>query len=86
MLYDRGMKAALEYASSVGEEKVKLIQLDDSSDPSTATRNARKLVEENKVDLMIGTATAAIAPGEHAHIHNVVSARQSSELASAAVA
>jgi altronate dehydratase small subunit len=34
----------------------------------------------------IGTATAAIAPGEHAHIHNVVSARQSSELASAAVA
>jgi branched-chain amino acid transport system substrate-binding protein len=59
VLYDRGMKAALEYASSVGEEKVKLIQLDDSSDPSTATRNARKLVEENKVDLMIGTATAA---------------------------
>ncbi len=34
----------------------------------------------------IGTATAAIAPGEHAHIHNVVSARQSSALASAAVA
>jgi altronate dehydratase small subunit len=34
----------------------------------------------------IGTATAAIAPGEHAHIHNVVSARQSSELATAAVA
>jgi altronate dehydratase small subunit len=34
----------------------------------------------------IGTATAAIAPGEHAHIHNVVSARRSSELASAAVA
>jgi branched-chain amino acid transport system substrate-binding protein len=59
VLYDRGMKAALEYAASVGEEKVKLIQLDDSSDPSTATRNARKLVEENKVDLMIGTATAA---------------------------
>jgi altronate dehydratase small subunit len=34
----------------------------------------------------IGTTTAAIAPGEHAHIHNVVSGRQSSELASAAVA
>ncbi len=59
VLYDRGMKAAIEYASSVGAEKVKLIQLDDGSDPSTATRNARKLVEESKVDLLIGTSTAA---------------------------
>ena len=59
VLYDRGMKAALEYASSVGAEKIKLIQLDDGSDPSTSTRNARKLVEENKVDLLIGTSTAA---------------------------
>jgi branched-chain amino acid transport system substrate-binding protein len=59
LLYDRGMKAALEYATSVGDEKVKVIQLDDGSDPSTATRNARKLIEENKVDLLIGTATAA---------------------------
>lgn len=59
LLYDRGMKAALEYATSVGDEKVKVIQLDDGSDPSAATRNARKLIEENKVDLLIGTATAA---------------------------
>jgi branched-chain amino acid transport system substrate-binding protein len=59
VLYDKGMKAALEYASSVGDEKVRLIQLDDTSDPSTATRNARKLIEENKVDILIGTATAA---------------------------
>jgi branched-chain amino acid transport system substrate-binding protein len=58
VLYDRGMKAAVEYASSIGAEKIKLIQLDDGSDPSTSTRNARKLVEENKVDLLIGTATA----------------------------
>jgi branched-chain amino acid transport system substrate-binding protein len=58
VLYDRGMKAALEYAASVGGEKIKLIPLDDASDPSAATRNARKLVEENKVDLLIGTATA----------------------------
>ena len=59
VLYDRGMKAAVEYASQVGAEKIKLIQLDDGSDPSAATRNARKLVEENKVDLLIGTSTAA---------------------------
>src|SRR5471030_257376 len=59
VLYDKGMKAAVEYAATVGNEKVKLIQLDDTSDPSTATRNARKLIEENKVDVLIGTATAA---------------------------
>jgi branched-chain amino acid transport system substrate-binding protein len=59
VLYDKGMKAAVEYVNTVGGEKVKLIQLDDSSDPSTATRNARKLIEENKVDILIGTATAA---------------------------
>src|SRR5262249_45277730 len=45
--------------NTVGGETIKLIQLDDASDPSTATRNARKLVEENKVDVLIGTATAA---------------------------
>ncbi|MBV8169111.1 MAG: ABC transporter substrate-binding protein, partial [Alphaproteobacteria bacterium] len=58
VLYDRGIKAAWEYAKAVGDEKINLIQLDDGSDPSTATRNARKLVEENKVDLLIGTATS----------------------------
>ena len=56
VLYDRGMKAALEYASSVGAEKIKFIQLDDGSDPSAATRNARKLVEEEKVDVLVGTS------------------------------
>src|ERR1700744_3306408 len=59
VLYDKGMKAGVEYANTIGDEKVKLIQLDDTSDPSTATRNARKLIEENKVDILIGTATAA---------------------------
>ncbi len=58
VLYDKGMKAAAQYAMSVGDQKVKLIQLDDNSDPTTAASNARKLVQENKVDLLIGTATA----------------------------
>src|SRR5256885_2030530 len=56
--YGRGIQAAVEYASKVGDQTIKLIQLDDSSDPSAATRNARKLVEENKVDLLIGTASS----------------------------
>jgi len=56
--YARGIAAAVEYRSEVNGEKIRLIQLDDGSDPSAATRNARKLVEEEKVDLLIGTATA----------------------------
>lgn len=56
--YGEGIKAAYEFQSEVGGEKIKLIQLDDGSDPSAATRAARKLVEEEGVDLLIGTATA----------------------------
>lgn len=56
--YGRGINAAYEYKKSVSGETIRLIQLDDGSDPSAATRNARKLVEEEKVDLLIGTATA----------------------------
>ena len=56
--YGRGIQAAIEFKSEVNGEKIKLIQLDDGSDPSAATRNARKLIEEEKVDLLIGTATA----------------------------
>jgi branched-chain amino acid transport system substrate-binding protein len=56
--YSKGIAAAVEYANSVNGEPIKLIQLDDGSDPSTATRNARKLIEEDKVDVLIGTASS----------------------------
>ncbi len=56
--YGRGINAAYEYRNTINGEKIRLVQLDDGSDPSAATRNARKLVEEEKVDLLIGTATA----------------------------
>ena len=55
--YGRGINAAYEYKKTINGETIRLIQLDDGSDPSAATRNARKLVEEEKVDLLIGTAT-----------------------------
>lgn len=56
--YSKGIKAGLEYQNEVGGEKITVIELDDGADPSTATRNARKLIEEDKVDVLIGTATA----------------------------
>lgn len=54
--YSKGMKAALAYLPVVAGHKVQLIVLDDGSDPTTAGRNARKLIEEDKVDVIMGTS------------------------------
>jgi branched-chain amino acid transport system substrate-binding protein len=54
--YAKGIQAAAAFKPMVGNYKVQLIQLDDTSDPSTSARNARKLIEEDKVDVIIGTA------------------------------
>ena len=54
--YEKGIKAGLAYKTEVNGRKVQFVQLDDGSDPSTAARNARKLIDEEKVDVIIGTA------------------------------
>ncbi|VTU18769.1 MULTISPECIES: ABC transporter substrate-binding protein [unclassified Variovorax] len=61
--YVKGMQAAQAYKPEINGRKVQLIVLDDGSDPTTAGRNARKLIEEDKVDVLMGTSgvPAAIA-------------------------
>jgi branched-chain amino acid transport system substrate-binding protein len=63
--YAKGMQAAVAYKPEINGRKVQLIVLDDASDPSNAGRNARKLVEEEKVDILMGSsgvpATIAIS-------------------------
>ncbi|WHZ10954.1 MAG: ABC transporter, substrate-binding protein (cluster 4, leucine/isoleucine/valine/benzoate) [Burkholderiaceae bacterium] len=54
--YEKGIKAALAYKPEVAGHKIQMIELDDASDPSTAARDARKLINEDKVDVIIGTA------------------------------
>lgn len=54
----KGIAAGEAYVGDVGGEKVRVIQLDDGSDPTASTRNARKLVEQEKVDILIGTSGA----------------------------
>src|SRR4051794_33111988 len=54
--YEKGILAAHAFAGKVGDTNIKLIRLDDASDPSAATRNARKLVQEEKVDVLMGTS------------------------------
>jgi len=41
--------------TTMGGQKVNYIVLDDASDPTAATRNIKKFVSENKVDVVIGS-------------------------------
>jgi branched-chain amino acid transport system substrate-binding protein len=54
--YAAGLKAAQAYQSEVDGHKIQVVVLDDASDPSTAARNARKLIDEDKVDVIMGSA------------------------------
>ena len=42
---------------TMGGEAVKYVVLDDATDPTAASKNARKLVTEDKVDVIIGSST-----------------------------
>ena len=54
----KGIAAGQAYIGEIGGEKIRVIQLDDGSDPTASARNARKLVEQEKVDILIGTSGA----------------------------
>jgi branched-chain amino acid transport system substrate-binding protein len=43
--------------TTIAGQKVNYIVLDDASDTTTAVKNTRKLLAENKVDLIIGSTT-----------------------------
>lgn len=55
--------------TEVAGQKIEYIVLDDATDPSEATRNARKLVSEDRVDVLIGSSatpgSAAVAEVAH---------------------
>ncbi len=63
--YANGVVAASQAHPKSGAADIRLIRLDDASDPTTAARNARKLINEDKVDVLMGTSgvpgTMAIA-------------------------
>lgn len=44
--------------AEIGGQKVDYIVLDDATDPTVAVRNMRKLVSEDKVDVVIGTTAS----------------------------
>lgn len=54
----------LMWPQTVGGQKAQYILLDDATDPSAAVRNVRKLISEDKVDVIVGpniTATTLAA-------------------------
>ncbi len=55
--YGKGYAAFQAATTEAGGKKLVFITIDDGSDPSAAARAAKKLVEEDKVDVIVGTAT-----------------------------
>ena len=55
--YSKGTAAGVVYKDEVSGIKINLVQLDDASDPSTGTRDARKLIDEDKVDALMGAGS-----------------------------
>lgn len=54
------------WPDQIAGEKLKLVVLDDASDPGAAAKNTRRFITENKVDLLLGSsgvpAVLAMAP------------------------
>ncbi len=49
------------WPATVGGEKVRLIILDDATDPTKGVQNARRLINEEKVDIIIGSGVTPVA-------------------------
>jgi branched-chain amino acid transport system substrate-binding protein len=46
------------WPQTIGGEKVKLVMLDDASDTTQSSKNARRLITEDKVDVIVGSTSS----------------------------
>jgi len=51
----------LLWPTTIGGEKIKLIILDDATDPTQGVKNARRFISEDKVDAIVGSAATPVA-------------------------
>jgi branched-chain amino acid transport system substrate-binding protein len=49
------------WPTSIAGEKLNVILLDDATDPTTAVKNTRKFLTEDKVDLIVGSVATPVA-------------------------
>lgn len=80
--YARGYAAAALGAPEVAGQKIVTIAMDDRSDPSVAAQVGRKLIEEEHVDVLVGSAAAPAsfalyAVAAEAHVPLVLAANGS---------
>src|ERR1700712_3419564 len=51
----------LLWPTTIGGQKVKVIMLDDATDPTIGVKNTRRFITEDKVDVIVGSAATPIA-------------------------
>jgi len=49
------------WPATVAGEKIKIVMLDDATDPTKGVQNARRFVNEDKVDLILGSGVTPVA-------------------------
>lgn len=54
--YNKGIAAAMVNGGVVDGQKLTVVTIDDTSDPAVAARATRKLIEEDHVDVIMGSA------------------------------
>jgi branched-chain amino acid transport system substrate-binding protein len=59
--YMRGFAAALAGTEEIAGRKLRVVQIDDQSDPSVGARAARKLIEDEHVDVLVGSAGTPVS-------------------------
>lgn len=63
---ENGLRLALaENGNKLGGRDIEWFKIDDESDPSKAIENATKLVQRDKVDVLIGTIHSGVQMGIH---------------------
>jgi branched-chain amino acid transport system substrate-binding protein len=63
---ENGFRMAVnEQGGKLGGREIEYFKVDDESEPSKAIENANKLVQRDKVDVLIGTVSSAVQMGIH---------------------
>jgi len=63
---DNGFRMALEEkGNKLGGRDIEFFKVDDESEPSKGVENANKLVQRDKVDVLIGTVHSGVQMGIH---------------------
>ena len=63
---ENGVRLAInEQGGKLGGREIEYFKVDDESEPSKAIENANKLVQRDKVDVLIGTVHSGVQMGIH---------------------